>query len=122
MQAIAVSSVMRRVFVTLALVLTAACGGGASSQKARDLEEFQKDQFANEETCEQAVTNFEKAEFDASNVPAAEKGLFNRVEFDQRHRDRVYRCQKMTQRQAECFAQAPSMQYIQNCERFAELQ
>ena len=69
-----------------------------------------------------ATSTLEKAEFDASNVPAAEKGLFNRVEFDQRHRDRVYRCQKMTQRQAECFAQAPSMQYIQNCERFAELQ
>ena len=112
---------MRRWLFGVALGL-AACGGGGSSQKAQDLEEFQGGQFASEELCEQAVANFEKAEFESTTVPVGQKELANQVEFKQRHRDRVISCQRMTQRQAECFAQAPSMQYIQNCERFAELQ
>ena len=111
---------MRCWFLGIALAV-AACGGGASSQKAQSLEEFQEGQFASEELCERAVANFEKVELESTS-PEAKPPLFNQVAYKELHRDRVIRCQRMTQRQATCYANAPSMQYIQNCQRFAELQ
>jgi hypothetical protein len=111
---------MRRWLVGVALAV-AACGGGSSAQKAQDLEQFQGGQFAGEELCERAVDNFEKAEQESTS-PEARPPLFAQADYKRLHRDRVIRCTRLTQRQAQCIATAASMQYIENCERFAELQ
>ena len=109
--------------LAIALLILAACGGGAGQrQQAVDLDEHREGQFADPELCERAVDNFEKAVFEDTSIPAQEKGLFRETEKDWVHRDRVIKCTRMTRRQARCIAEAPSMQYIRNCERFAELQ
>jgi len=87
-----------------------------------DLSRFSDKDFASEDLCEAAVSNYEKELFLSTSTPVWKKGLFNRTEFDRLHRLRVQACTRMTERQAACIAFAPSMQYIRNCERFPELQ
>ena len=108
----------------------AGCGSTSTSSPATsapvpgapDLSRFDTSTFANEELCEHAVAAFENAEFESSTVPTWNKGLFNRTSYDQHHRDRVRKCTiTMSERQAACFALAPSMQYLRNCAKFAEI-
>jgi hypothetical protein len=104
------------------LVLAAACGGGAAA-KNPDLSKYDPSKLASAEQCEQAVDNYEKAQFLATDQPVREKRLFNRTEFSLEHRRRVDRCTtSFSERQAACIAGAPSLQYVKNCELYAELQ
>ncbi len=108
------------------ILVIAACGGGTASStipSAENLDRYSSSQLASEELCEHAVANVERHEFLSTTVPVRDKGLFNRADYDRRHRDRVRACQvKLSERQAACMAVAGSMQYVQNCDRFAELQ
>lgn len=101
-----------------------ACGGAQPPPAVTpNLQEFSSSELASEQLCEHAVSNFERNEFLSTTTPVNRKGLFNRSDFDWRHRDRVRKCQtSLSERQAACIASAPSMQYVQNCDRYAELQ
>jgi hypothetical protein len=109
----------RTVFLML---FAAACGGGTAA-KNPDVTGYSSSKLASPELCEQAVTNYEK-ERDLSTDPQDPKEpLFDRATARLEHRRRVDRCTIMfSERQAACVANAPSLQYVQNCERFAELQ
>jgi hypothetical protein len=108
-----------------AFVMFVGCGGSEPKTPTtpQNLDRFASNRLAGEQLCEHAVSNYERNEFLSTTIPASHKELFNRVEYDWRHRDRVRRCQiSLSERQAACIAYAPSMQYVQNCDRFAELQ
>ena len=110
---------------TLRLALLSALALGACASTAAnvpDLSRFSDKDFASEDLCEAAVQNYEKEQFLSTTTPVWQKGLFNRTQYDQVHRQRVAACTRMTERQAACIASAPSMQYIRNCKRFPELQ
>jgi hypothetical protein len=104
----------------------AACGGGGgggASATLPNLERYSPSKLASKEQCESAVTNYEKQIFLSTTTPVADKQLFHRTEAELDHRRRVDRCSiSFSERQAACFAIAPSLQYIQNCELYAELQ
>jgi hypothetical protein len=111
--------------MVMVLVLAAAACGGAQQGGGHqpNLQEFSSSELASEQLCEHAVSNFERNEFLSTSTPVRRKGLFNRTGFEWRHRDRVRRCQtSLSERQAACIASAPSLQYVRNCESFAELQ
>jgi hypothetical protein len=107
-------------------LLLALCGCGGTQGTADgmpDVSRYDSSRLASEEMCEHAVSNLERTHFLSTTTPVAQKGLFNRVEFQRAHEERVRRCRtSLSERQAACIAFAPSTQYIQNCERFAELQ
>jgi hypothetical protein len=111
----------------LCLMAVAACGattaGTTAQPPARDLSQFSDKTFAPEGLCESAVTNFEDKQFESTSTPVAKKELFDRTRHEVEHRARVQKCTAtLTERQAACVASAESLQYIHNCERFAELQ
>jgi len=110
----------------LIVIMIALAGCGAASPTAAttpDVSRFSDKEFASEDLCEAAVSNFEKEQFLSTTTPTFKKGLFNRTEFDRIHRFRVQTCTaKLTERQAACIAMSASLQYIRNCERFPELQ
>ena len=114
----------------LALLFALALGACASTAANKastppnvpDLSRFSDKEFASEDLCEAAVSNYEKEQFLNTNTPVWQKGLFNRTAYNHQHMLRVQACTRLTERQAACVAFAPSMQYIRNCERFPELQ
>jgi len=108
----------------LSMLAVSACAATTSTPATEpDLSGYSDTRFASERLCEHAVSNFERQDFFSSTAPIGEKDLFDRGAFDIRHRDRVRTCSiKLTERQAACIAAAPSVQYIRNCGRFAELQ
>lgn len=76
--------------------------------------------FASRQQCEEAVTNLEKSEQESTTTPVGRKGLFNRTYFNERHRDRVRHCETtLSEKEATCIAQAPSLQYVRECRKFA---
>jgi hypothetical protein len=73
--------------------------------------------------CEEAVTNYERQLFASTTTPVNQKNLFNSAEANLEHRRRVDKCTiSFSERQAACFSTAPSLQYVQNCDLYAELQ
>jgi hypothetical protein len=112
---------MRAALFTLAMV-AAGCGGGAAA-KNPDLTRYSSSRMADPTLCEQAVSNYEKELFLSTSTPVREKRLFDRTEAGLEHRRRVDKCtMSFSERQAACFAAAPSLQYVKNCETYAELQ
>jgi hypothetical protein len=107
----------------ISVLSLSACAATTTAATQPDLSQYSDSQFASEQLCEHAISNFERQDFLSTTTPVGEKDLFNRTAFDLRHRGRVSTCTiKLTQRQAACIATAPSAQYIRNCSRFAELQ
>jgi hypothetical protein len=114
---------MRFILIIAALGLAPACGARQQPAPVPDLERTSSSQLASEELCLQAVERYEQNEFQSTTTPVRQKGLFNRTAHEWRHRDRVRHCQtSFSEREAACIATAPSLQYVANCRRFAELQ
>ena len=112
----------RLVLVSI-LALSACAATSTTAATQPDLTGYSDSTFASEQLCEHAISNYERQDFFSSTEPVGEKDLFDRTAFDTRHRARVETCTiKLTQRQAACIATAPSVQYVRNCGRFAELQ
>jgi hypothetical protein len=105
----------------LALAFLGACAG--SYPPPADLTAYSDQTFASKQLCEHAVSNVDRARFLSTTIPAEKKGLFDTTSYEIAHRDRVQHCTaRLTERQAACIAQAPSLQYVHNCEAFPELQ
>jgi hypothetical protein len=111
----------QRLLLVSIFALSACAATTAAPQP--DLSRFSDSRFASEQLCERAISNYERQDFFSTTAPVGEKELFDRDVFDQRHRSRVQTCTiKLTERKAACIATAPSVQYLRNCGRFAELQ
>lgn len=114
---------MTRWWIAGLFALGTACATQHKPGEAQDLNDFQEKQHADVGLCERAVDNYERVEFDSSTTPLGRKGLFDRNSYSFRHRDRVNSCTiKLSRRQARCIADAGSLQYVENCGRFPELQ
>lgn len=110
-------------------LLAAACAGNQAATSsprtlpAIDVDRYSQSRLASPELCEQAVTNFEKELFLSTSSPLPQKQLFNRTVADLDHRHRVDACtMSFSERKAACYAAAQSLQYVQNCQLYAELQ
>jgi hypothetical protein len=110
-------------------LLATACAGGHSATTsprtlpAIDVERYSQSRLASPELCEQAVANYEKEMFLSTSTPVREKELFDRTAAGLEHRHRVDRCtMSFSERKAACYAAAPSLQYVENCQLYAELQ
>ena len=103
-----------RVRSLILAVLIGGCGGGAAATLP-DLSAYSSSRLASRELCEQAVSNYEKEAWEAP--------LFDRRWAELEHRRRVDQCTiTFSERKAACYALAPSLQYVHNCQMYAELQ
>lgn len=107
----------------LCLAFAAACGGSqrqSTRAQAREVGVPSASKFASHAQCEQAVASLERAEFESTTTPVGRKSLFNQTAFNERHRDRVRNCETtLSEKEATCIAQAPSLQYVRECRKFA---
>jgi hypothetical protein len=82
--------------------------------------EADADRLASRRLCEHAVHNLERAEEVAS--PAGLDGFFDRTRDNARLGDRVRRCmESLKVSEAICIADAPSLEYVRGCRKFALL-
>ena len=111
---------MNRLILMCSLAVVAACASQSQAPVAHEVGIPTASRFASPELCEQVVSNVEKNEQQSTTTPVSRKGFFNSTAYNELHRDRVRRCTtSLSEKEALCIAEAPSLQYVRECRKFA---
>lgn len=105
--------------VAAGITLGAACGTQRQTT-AQEVGVPTGSRFASTEQCERAVESLERSEQASTSTPVGRKGFFNTTAYNELHRDRVRRCTTtLSEKEALCISEAPSLQYVRECRKFA---